>query len=67
MDVIDGDTIARFRLGDGAAFDLPPVRQFGLHGRSTAFRDVAEAEDVTQQVFVAAWQSRVRLDRRRRD
>lgn len=69
MNVIDGDTIERFRHGDRAAFEVIFRRYASLvyTVARRALRDVAEAEDVTQQVFVAAWQSRVRLDRRRRD
>lgn len=63
MNVIDCDTIERFRHGDGAAFEVIFRRYASLvyTVARRALRDVAEAEDVTQQVFVAAWQSRVRF------
>ena len=63
MNVIDGDTIERYRHGDGAAFEAI-FRRYASVVYTVARRalgDVAEAEDVTQQVFVAAWQSRVRF------
>lgn len=62
----DAEVGARFRDGDEAALALAFERWGSLvHGLAVRAVGPVEAEDVTQQVFIAAWRSRHRFDAER--
>lgn len=58
-EVEDAEIARRFAHGDDAALGLA-YRRWGplVHGMAVRAVGGAEAEDVTQQVFISAWQSR---------
>lgn len=61
---LDREVIDRFRHGDELAFGIIFDAYYGALVRyaHTILRDMDEAEDVVQSVFIRIWQGRERLD-----